>query len=116
MDSSGGPVVWSSDGSGGPPRPPPPSGSKPPGATPGTGPGAARVRLERQGRGGKVVTVVENLTGHPARIEELAKTLKSKCGAGGTVKGRLVEIQGDHRDRVVEVLVALGVAAKRGGG
>ena len=106
------PVVWSSDGA---PRekpdvPPPKSPLK----TPPTGP--ARVRLERQGRGGKVVSVVDNLTGHPARIEEIAKALKSKCGAGGTVKGRVVEIQGDHRDRIVDVLATLGIAAKRAGG
>ena len=102
-------LAWSSDG------PPPASGGGPtPPAVPPNGP--ARVRLERQGRGGKVVTVVENLPGHPARIEEIGKTLKSKCGAGGTVKGRVIEVQGDHRDRVVEVLTALGVAAKRAGG
>jgi translation initiation factor 1 len=74
------------------------------------------VRLERQGRGGKVVSVVENLPGHPARIEEIARTLKTRCGTGGTVKGRVVEIQGDHRDRIVEVLGSLGVAARRAGG
>jgi len=82
--------------------------------TPPTGP--ARVRLERQGRGGKVVSVVENLPGHPARIEEIARTLKTRCGSGGTVKGRVVEIQGDHRDRIVEVLASLGIAARRAGG
>jgi len=76
----------------------------------------AKVRLERQGRGGKVVTVVLDLPGHPERIEEIARALKAKCGAGGTVKGRVVEVQGDHRDRVVAVLESLGVAAKRAGG
>lgn len=103
-------LAWSSGGT------PPPAGPAPssPPPTPPTGP--ARVRLERQGRGGKVVTVVENLPGHPARIEEVGKTLKSRCGAGGTVKGRVVEVQGDHRDRIVEVLLALGIAAKRSGG
>jgi translation initiation factor 1 len=40
----------------------------------------------------------------------------SRCGAGGTVKGRVVEVQGDHRDRVVEVLLSLGIAAKKAGG
>jgi translation initiation factor 1 len=75
-----------------------------------------RVRLERQGRGGKVVTVVEGLPGHPAAIEEVARALKAKCGAGGTVKGRVVEVQGDHRDRVLAHLLALGLAAKRAGG
>lgn len=111
MDDGG--VVWSSDGN---------EGGKPADAgVPTPGPktpanGLAKVRLERQGRGGKVMTVVDNLTGHPARIEEIAKTLKSKCGAGGTVKGRVVEIQGDHRDRIVEVLATLGIASKRAGG
>jgi len=107
---SNGKVVWSS--SGGPPPEGPAPGSPPP--APKDGP--ARVRLERQGRGGKVVTVVDNLPGHPARIEEIGKTLKARCGAGGTVKGRVVEVQGDHRDRVVEVLLSMGIAAKRAGG
>jgi translation initiation factor 1 len=75
-----------------------------------------RVRIERQGRGGKVVTVVDNLPGHPARIEEIGKTLKSRCGAGGTVRGRIVEVQGDHRDRVIEVLARMGLVAKKAGG
>jgi translation initiation factor 1 len=74
------------------------------------------VRLERQGRGGKVVTVVEGLPGHPAAIEEVARALKARCGAGGTVKGRIVEVQGDHRDRVVALLVSLGHDARRAGG
>jgi translation initiation factor 1 len=74
------------------------------------------VRLERQGRGGKVVTVVENLPGHPAAIDDLARRLKAACGAGGTVKGRVVEVQGDHRERVVAVLTTLGVVARRAGG
>lgn len=107
------PVVWSSDGNAGEKQPGPASPKPAPAVAPN---GPARVRLERQGRGGKVVTVVDNLTGHPARIEEIAKTLKSKCGAGGTVKGRVVEIQGDHRDRIVEVLAGLGIASKRAGG
>ena len=78
--------------------------------------GSVRVRLERQGRGGKVVSVVENLTGHPAAIEEIATKLKSACGAGGTVRGKTIEVQGDHRDRIVAVLATLGIAAKRAGG
>ena len=105
--------AWSSDGpSSGPkkPQPPPPAKTQPPPAAP------VRVRLERQGRGGKVVTVVDGLPGHPARIEEIAKTLKSRCGAGGTVAGRIVEVQGDHRDRVVALLVEMGLPAKRAGG
>ncbi len=105
-----GKLVWSSDGS------PPPSSPSPGSAPIPPKEGPARVRLERQGRGGKVVTVVENLPGHPARIEEIGKALKARCGAGGTIKGRVVEVQGDHRDRVVEVLTQMGIAAKRAGG
>jgi translation initiation factor 1 len=62
-----------------------------------------------------VVTVVENLPGHPAAIEEIAKALKARCGAGGTVKGRTVEVQGDHRDRIVALLAERGLSARRGG-
>ena len=101
--------AWSSDPVGARPAGSDPAASLP---LPPTGP--VRVRLERQGRGGKVVTVVENLPGHPARIEEIAKTLKSRCGAGGTVKGRIVEVQGDHRDRIVGALAELGLPAKPG--
>lgn len=102
-------VAWSSSG----PTPPPPGKVAP---TPPSAAGRVRVRLERQGRGGKVVSVVENLPGHPARIEELAKLLKSRCGAGGTIKGRSVEVQGDHRDKIVAVLAGLGLEAVRSGG
>ena len=117
--------AWSSDpkpASAGPRAPSErsePSGAPPPAAKAGKPPAPvkpAHVRLERQGRGGKVVTVVDGLPGHPERIEEIARTLKSQCGAGGTVKGRVVEVQGDHRDRVVAVLASLGITAKRAGG
>ena len=105
--------VWSSEGI--PPAAPTPSGAT--GPSPVSQPaGPARVRLERQGRGGKVVTVVENLPGHPEAIEKVAKVLKARCGAGGTVKGRVVEVQGDHRDRAVAVLASMGITAKRAGG
>lgn len=113
-------VVWSSQGPGatppagapgGPAARPEAAGAK--GAAPA---GRVRVRLERQGRGGKAVTVVENLPGHPARIEELGRLLKARCGAGGTVKGRLVEVQGDQRDKIVQALRDLGLDAVRAGG
>ena len=108
------PVVWSSDGA----RPASPAGPKPSPASknPAQPAVSARVRIDRQGRAGKVVTIVDQLTGHPARIEEIARTLKSKCGAGGTVKGRVVEIQGDHRDRVIDALATMGIPTKRSGG
>jgi translation initiation factor 1 len=107
-------IVWSAGGT--PPTAKPAPGTPSPRPESAKAAAPVRVRLERQGRGGKVVTVVDGLPGHPAAIEEVARALKSRCGAGGTVKGRVVEIQGDHRDKVVALLVALGHAAKRAGG
>jgi translation initiation factor 1 len=52
----------------------------------------------------------------PAQIEVLATRLKRLCGAGGTVQGGVIEIQGDHRDAVVAELIKQGFAAKRSGG
>lgn len=98
-------VVWSTDGT---------PVEKPAPLPPATG--KVRVRLERQGRGGKVVSVVENLPGHPERIAALASTLKARCGAGGTVKGRTIEIQGDHRERIVLALAEQGIEAVKSGG
>jgi translation initiation factor 1 len=103
------PRVWSSDG----PVPGKPAKPGPAAAAPA---GRVRVRLERQGRGGKAVSVVENLPGHPERIAEVARALKAGCGSGGTVKGRTVEIQGDQRERIVALLAVLGIAAVRAGG
>jgi translation initiation factor 1 len=80
--------------------------------------GAARVRVGREvaGRGGKGVTVVTGLPLAPAQLEALAKTLKKLCGAGGAAKDGRIEIQGDHRDRLVAELRKLGYDAKRSGG
>jgi len=101
-------IAWSSNGS--PPEPKGKAAATPPSQ------GRTRVRLERQGRGGKVVSVVENLPGHPERIAALASTLKARCGAGGTVKGRTIEIQGDHRERIVLALAEQGIEAVKAGG
>ncbi len=101
-------IAWSSSG-------PLPAPKSKPGPAPNPA-GRARVRLERQGRGGKVVSVVENLPGHPERIAALASTLKARCGAGGTVKGRTIEIQGDHRERIVLALAEQGIEAVKSGG
>lgn len=65
--------------------------------------GRVDVRREKGGRGGKVVTVISGeglLHTGPQELESLAKTLKSRCGTGGAVKGKTVEIQGDKRDEV----------------
>ena len=70
------------------------------------------VRMERSGRGGKTVTVVDNFVGTTADLEALGKTLKTKCGVGGTVKDGQIIIQGDFRERVVALLTAAGYKAK----
>jgi translation initiation factor 1 len=80
------------------------------------GDGIVRVSRETKGRKGKGVTVVTGLALDQAGLQRLAKELKRRCGAGGTVKGETIEIQGDHRDRLVEELSNRGYAVKRAGG
>jgi translation initiation factor 1 len=78
----------------------------------------ARVRVGREvaGRGGKAVTVISGLPLAPSDLEALASRLKRLCGAGGAVREGVVEIQGEHRDRLVAELCRLGYDAKRSGG
>ena len=78
----------------------------------------ARVRVAREvaGRGGKGVSVITGLPLDEAALEALATRLKKTCGAGGATKDGRIEIQGDHRDRLVTELVKLGYDAKRSGG
>jgi translation initiation factor 1 len=78
--------------------------------------GPVRVGRETQGRAGKGVTVVSGLAVPPAELEALARALKQSCGSGGTLRGAVIEIQGEHRDRVVAELARRGIAAKRSGG
>ena len=80
--------------------------------------GPARVRVGREvaGRAGKGVSVITGLPLGPADLEALATRLKKVCGAGGSVKDGRIEIQGDHRDRLVAELMRLGYDAKRSGG
>ena len=75
-----------------------------------------RVSREVSGRGGKGVSVITGLPLDDDALEALATQLKKSCGAGGAVKDGRIEIQGDHRDRLVAELVKLGYAAKRSGG
>ena len=75
--------------------------------------GVARVFREKGGRGGKTVTVVRGLTGD---LNATAKDLKRHCATGGSVKEGTIEIQGDHRDKIVARLQAAGVRAKPAGG
>lgn len=78
----------------------------------------ARVRVGREiaGRGGKGVSVITGLPLGAAALEALATQLKKSCGAGGVAKDGRIEIQGDHRDRLVAELIKLGYDAKRSGG
>jgi translation initiation factor 1 len=80
------------------------------------GDGVVRVSRETKGRGGKAVTVVRGvaLAGEP--LAQLGKQLRAACGAGGTVKDGVIEVQGDHADRVVALLLAQGHQVKRAGG
>ncbi len=66
-----------------------------------------RVSLDTQGRKGKVFTVVSGLEHNPDTMNDIARLLKQYCGAGGTVKGREIEIQGDQRVRVQQKLKEL---------
>ena len=75
-----------------------------------------RVRIERKGRGGKVVSLIDGVLSPDVGKKALLKHLKSKLGTGGSVKGDLIEIQGDQRDKIVEILVTLGYRAKSAGG
>jgi translation initiation factor 1 len=78
--------------------------------------GVVRVSRETQGRKGKGVTVISGL-GLPAdQLESLATDLKKRCGSGGSVENGRIEIQGDHRDRLVQELTQRGFKAKRAGG
>lgn len=80
------------------------------------GDGKARVSRETQRRGGKTVTVVRGLALDETALAELAKRLRRACGAGGTLKDGVVEVQGDHVERVVTWLQQQGHAALRAGG
>ncbi len=72
----------------------------------------AKLRMERAGRGGKTVTVVDGLPNDPASLKELAQELKRACGTGGTVLEGAVELQGDLRERVRGLLQKKGYIVK----
>ena len=75
-----------------------------------------RVLRDAKGRGGKTVTVVTGISLPDKELDMLGKQLKTACGSGGTVKDGVIEVQGDHVDRIVALLVAQGYKAKRAGG
>jgi translation initiation factor 1 len=78
--------------------------------------GIVRVMRDRKGRGGKTVTVITGVVASGEELSALAQQLKKLCGSGGTVKDGNIEIQGDHCDKVMAKLTALGYRVKRAGG
>ncbi len=80
------------------------------------GDGIVRVSLDRKGRKGGVVSLITGLSGSDEELKALASDLKRRCATGGTVKDGNIEIQGDHRDALVEVLKAKGFTVKKAGG
>ncbi|MDP3481873.1 MAG: translation initiation factor Sui1 [Sulfuricella sp.] len=78
--------------------------------------GIVRVSREAKGRKGKGVTLIKGLTLDALALAQLGKQLKTTCGSGGTVKEGVIEIQGDHCERVIEHLKKQGWIVKRAGG
>ena len=87
--------------------------SPPPGGPARPNDGVVRVFRETSGRGGKTVTVVRGIAGD---LNSIASDLKRHCGTGGAVKDAAIEIQGDHREKIVARLQAVGHRAKMAGG
>ena len=101
-------LVWSSDG-GDRRRDRKPQPQRPAG-------GRVKVRRETAGRRGKAVTTISGVPLDDAGLRELAGRLKKRCGVGGSAKDGVIELQGDHRDVVMEVLRAEGYDAVLAGG
>ncbi len=75
-----------------------------------------RVQATRSGRKGKTVTVITGFQTQPETLAALVKQLKTQCGTGGTVKDNEIEIQGEHKQKILDILITLGYKAKISGG
>lgn len=80
------------------------------------GDGIVRIHRETKGRKGKGVTLISGIPLAGDELKKLAKMLKQKCGTGGTIKDGVVEIQGDHRDLLLDELQKKGWTVKKAGG
>lgn len=81
-----------------------------------SGDGQIRISRQTKGRKGAGVSVISGIPLDDAALKKLAKQLKQKCGSGGTAKNGIIEIQGDHRQTLVDTLTKLGYKAKLAGG
>lgn len=86
--------------------------------TPNLPPNQQQIRVEAssKGRKGKTVTIIRGFQASPDTLNDLLKKLKTQCGAGGTLKENEIEIQGDHKQKIVQYLLQLGYKAKASGG
>ena len=75
-----------------------------------------KVWLEKNHRGGKTASVIKDFVGNDEDLEQLAKVLKNKCGTGGSAKDGEIIIQGDHREKIIKLLLEMGYSAKKAGG
>ena len=71
-----------------------------------------RLHIETQGRRGKTVTILEGFTHHIEYLQELIHKIKTYCGTGGTLKGNIMEIQGDMRHKIKPILIKEGFGVK----
>ena len=76
----------------------------------------AYLHRDSKGRGGKGVTLIKNLVLSEADMSSLAKKIKQACGTGGTIRDGVIEIQGENRERIADVLIKLGYKVKLAGG